>query len=179
MSACARWIGFLRSTDVVQTLYESSAPRSGERLIQFSFATKLVHMASPRLPIYDSRVVEVYFFQVPREPDLQELVRSYGVCAVMLLGHAVKVSPKFLPFDDSEGRVQCVQFRNLDVLGILIGCFAVEECRAAADVVSLCSSIVDNVRKVTEPLFMLFDFMKFDEKVYEGIVRDFVSGRAT
>lgn len=39
--------------------------------------------------------------------------------------------------------------------------------------------IVDNVRKITEPLFMLFEFMKFDDRVYEEIVRDFVSGRVT
>jgi hypothetical protein len=39
--------------------------------------------------------------------------------------------------------------------------------------------IVDNVRKITEPLFMLFEFMKFDDRVYEEIVRDFVNGRVT
>src|SRR6266404_2713523 len=49
--------------DVVQGLYESSARRNGDRSIQFSFATKLVHMASPRLPIYDSRVAKFYFFK--------------------------------------------------------------------------------------------------------------------
>jgi hypothetical protein len=38
---------------------------------------------------------------------------------------------------------------------------------------------VDNVRKITEPLFMLFEFMRFDDRVYEEIVRDFVSGRVT
>jgi hypothetical protein len=39
--------------------------------------------------------------------------------------------------------------------------------------------IVDNIRMITEPLFMLFEFMKFDDKVYQEIVRDFVSGRVT
>jgi hypothetical protein len=39
--------------------------------------------------------------------------------------------------------------------------------------------IVDDVRKFTEPLFMLFDFMQFDDKVYEEIVGEFVKGRAT
>jgi hypothetical protein len=53
----------------------------------------------------------------------------------MLLGHVVKVSAKFLPFDNSECRVQCIELRNLDVLGILVYCFAVGEGRAAADVV--------------------------------------------
>lgn len=53
--------------DVVHWLYESSARRSGDKSIQFSFATKLVHMASPRLPIYDSRIAKFYFFRVPAE----------------------------------------------------------------------------------------------------------------
>jgi len=39
--------------------------------------------------------------------------------------------------------------------------------------------IVTNVRRITEPLFMLFEFMKFDARVYEEIVRDFVNGRVT
>jgi hypothetical protein len=55
----------------------------------------------------------------------------------MLLGCVVKVAAKFLPFDDSKSRVQCVQFGNLDVLGILIGSFAIGKCGAAAEVVSL------------------------------------------
>jgi hypothetical protein len=51
--------------DVVQTLYKSAVRRNGDRSIQFSFATKLVHIANPHLPIYDSRVAEFYFFQPP------------------------------------------------------------------------------------------------------------------
>src|SRR5437016_13526761 len=73
-----------------------------------------------------------------------ELIRSYGICAIMLLGHVVKISAKFLPFDNSECRVQCIEFRNLDVLGILIDCFAVGECCAAADVVSITCSAGGN-----------------------------------
>lgn len=38
---------------------------------------------------------------------------------------------------------------------------------------------VEDVRKILEPLFILFDFMKFDDKVYEEIVTEFVKGRAT
>jgi hypothetical protein len=53
--------------DVVQSLYESSARRNGARSIQFSFATKVVHMTNPHLPIYDSRVAKFYFFQAPTE----------------------------------------------------------------------------------------------------------------
>ncbi len=40
-------------------------------------------------------------------------------------------------------------------------------------------SVVQDVRKIIEPLFMLFDFMKFDEKVIEEIVTAFVKGQAT
>ena len=47
------------------------------------------------------------------------------------------------------------------------------------DIGQLRACIVDDVRKVTEPLFMLFDFMQFDDKVYEEIVREFIKGRAT
>ena len=39
--------------------------------------------------------------------------------------------------------------------------------------------LVDNVRKITEPLFMLFDFKEFSEKVYSDIVRRFEAGEVT
>lgn len=51
--------------DIVKTLYNASVRRNGDHSIQFSFATKLVHMANPHLPIYDSRVAEFYFFKRP------------------------------------------------------------------------------------------------------------------
>jgi hypothetical protein len=51
--------------DVVNTLYNAAVRRNGDRSIQFSFATKLVHMTNPHLPIYDSRVAEFYFYQSP------------------------------------------------------------------------------------------------------------------
>jgi TIR domain len=38
-------------------------------------------------------------------------------------------------------------------------------------------SRVDDVRKILEPLFMLFDFMEFKEEVYQDIVRNFEAGR--
>jgi TIR domain len=40
-------------------------------------------------------------------------------------------------------------------------------------------NIVADVRKITEPLFMLFDFMKFEDRVYEDIVTSFAKGQAT
>jgi hypothetical protein len=39
--------------------------------------------------------------------------------------------------------------------------------------------LVHNVRQITEPLFMLFDFAQFDAAVYDDIVTAFVKGRAT
>ena len=39
--------------------------------------------------------------------------------------------------------------------------------------------LVDHVRKVTEPLFMLFDFKEFSEEVYRDIVRRFEAGEVT
>jgi hypothetical protein len=36
--------------------------------------------------------------------------------------------------------------------------------------------IVDHVMQITGPLFMLFDFKKFDRKIYEEIVTSFVRG---
>jgi|HubBroStandDraft_1064217.scaffolds.fasta_scaffold108860_2 hypothetical protein len=47
------------------------------------------------------------------------------------------------------------------------------------DIGNLRAHIVEDVRKITEPLFMLFDFMEFDDKVYEEIVTEFVKGRAS
>lgn len=45
--------------------------------LQFSFATKLRHMGNPSLPIYDSRVAQFYFFQMPKpEADWQTRVKG-------------------------------------------------------------------------------------------------------
>jgi hypothetical protein len=35
---------------------------------------------------------------------------------------------------------------------------------------------VDDVRKIVEPMFMLFDFMQFNAAVYDDIVKDFEHG---
>ena len=37
----------------------------------------------------------------------------------------------------------------------------------------------ENVMQVLEPMFMLFDFKRFDRKVYEEIVHNFVAGRVS
>lgn len=40
-------------------------------------------------------------------------------------------------------------------------------------------NMVGDVRQIAEPLFMLFDFTEFEDRVYEEIITSFVNGRAT
>ena len=40
-------------------------------------------------------------------------------------------------------------------------------------------TLVDNVRTITEPLFMLFEFQEFAEEIYADIVRRFEKGEAS
>src|SRR6267378_1681820 len=42
------------------SLSECSARRNGMKTLQFSFATKLMHMSNPQLPVYDSQVAHIY-----------------------------------------------------------------------------------------------------------------------
>lgn len=44
---------------------------------------------------------------------------------------------------------------------------------------SIMDTIVDDVRRLTAPLFMLFDFQEFNEAVYRDIVERFVRGQST
>ena len=44
---------------------------------------------------------------------------------------------------------------------------------------SIRTELVDSVRKITEPLFMLFDFREFSEEVYRNIVQRFEAGEVT
>jgi hypothetical protein len=41
------------------------------------------------------------------------------------------------------------------------------------------ASLVDEVRRICAPMFMLFDFQEFATEVYEDIVRRFEKGEAT
>jgi hypothetical protein len=61
-------------------LYESSTRSNGVKTLQFSFATKLLHMVNPRLPIYDSRIARFYLFQEPSADQPLER-RIDGFCA--------------------------------------------------------------------------------------------------
>jgi hypothetical protein len=58
-----------------QTLCEASTRSTGIRTLQFSFATKLLHIQNPHLPIYDSRVARFYLFEAPAsDRPLQERI---------------------------------------------------------------------------------------------------------
>jgi hypothetical protein len=54
------------------------------------------------------------------------------------------------------------------------------ENESTAEIVTILGSMdstrVDDVRKILEPMFMLFDFKQFQTKVYEEIVRNFEQG---
>jgi hypothetical protein len=49
--------------DAARILYDASARRDGRQSLQFSFATKLLHMTNPVLPIFDSQIACFFFFQ--------------------------------------------------------------------------------------------------------------------
>jgi len=48
--------------DLTRKLYDIAAYQNGNKALQFSFATKLLHMVKPESPVYDSQVAEFYFF---------------------------------------------------------------------------------------------------------------------
>src|ERR1017187_8130850 len=65
--------------EVCRSLYDASTRRNGTKVLQFSFATKLLHMRDQRLPIYDSMVAKFFFFEPP-DPD-KELSRRIEALA--------------------------------------------------------------------------------------------------
>jgi hypothetical protein len=54
-------------SEITHILYDSSARRDGRQSLQFSFATKLLHMTNPVLPIFDSQIAGFYFFDSSEE----------------------------------------------------------------------------------------------------------------
>jgi hypothetical protein len=51
--------------NLVQELYQTPTHANGRQSLQFSFATKLLHMVNPNSPIYSKEVAAFYFFQEP------------------------------------------------------------------------------------------------------------------
>lgn len=69
-------------SSVAQTLHAASARQNGQKSLQFSFATKLLHITNPHLPIYDSQVAAFYFFvepdRNPKDPnDFQRRISKF------------------------------------------------------------------------------------------------------
>lgn len=50
---------------LVASLYKVPTHRNERQSLQFSFATKLIHMKNRRMPIYDSQIAAFYFFREP------------------------------------------------------------------------------------------------------------------
>lgn len=60
---------------LVRDLYLVPAQSNDRQSLQFSFATKLLHMRNRYLPIYDSLVADFYYFEPDRSPDLEPRIR--------------------------------------------------------------------------------------------------------
>lgn len=56
---------------------------------------------------------------------------------------------------------------------------AVSETETVIELGNIQTALVEEVRRVCEPMFMLFDFQEFELHVYEDIVRRFEAGEAT
>lgn len=72
--------------DLCQRLYNVSARQDGRHTLQFSFATKLMHTLSPKLPIYDSRVARFFLYREPSsdlmiEERIIKMSEYYGFLA--------------------------------------------------------------------------------------------------
>jgi len=50
---------------LAMALHATPTHQNGRRSLQFSFASKLLHMVSPSMPIYDSLVAAFYFYEEP------------------------------------------------------------------------------------------------------------------
>ena len=51
--------------EIVRNLHLIPPHPDGPQSLQFSFATKLMHMRNPCLPVYDSQIAAFYFFEAP------------------------------------------------------------------------------------------------------------------
>jgi hypothetical protein len=91
-------------SNVAQILHAASARESGQKSLQFSFATKLMHMTNPYLPIYDSQVTAFYFFQEP-STILQQRINGLVAFHVFLTHEYARViSGNFLAIAIQEFR---------------------------------------------------------------------------
>lgn len=59
---------------LVSFLYSKPVNSSGRKSLQFSFITKMLHMANKELPIYDSLISSFYFFEPNRRLSFKKRV---------------------------------------------------------------------------------------------------------
>lgn len=78
MQAC-KFSGTPEVEAAAEHLFRIPTRDDGSHSLQFSFATKLVHMLNPEKPIYDSFIADIYFMPSPSAGinGLRELVLSY------------------------------------------------------------------------------------------------------
>jgi hypothetical protein len=57
---------------VVRDLFEIPTHGDGRQSVQFSFASKMVHMLRPRVPVYDSMVEAFFFLPSGSQPEKME-----------------------------------------------------------------------------------------------------------
>jgi hypothetical protein len=75
-----------------KTLHGASARQNGKQSLQFSFATKLLHMVDRCAPIYDSKVAKFYFFQpLPAEGELAARINRFVAFHTFLVGEYARV----------------------------------------------------------------------------------------
>lgn len=67
--------------ELIKSLYNEPVNSSGRKSLQFSFITKMLHMADQHLPIYDSLISSFYFFESNRrlsfDKRVEELIKFY------------------------------------------------------------------------------------------------------
>ena len=89
----------LELASVMLTLYDVSNRANGRKSLQFSFATKLLHVLNPKLPIYSSEVAAFFFYQPQRAAARIDdylsfydfLVKEYRrIIELKLLKHAIE-----------------------------------------------------------------------------------------
>jgi len=88
VSAYFAYLEKLKRTDhivlerVVQDLFRVPTHGDGRQALQFSFASKMLHMLRPRLPVYDSMVEAFFFLPFGRQSEkterkIERLLESY------------------------------------------------------------------------------------------------------
>ncbi len=64
--------------NILQRLHEHPTRSDGKRSLQFSFASKMLHVISPEMPVYDSMVSQFYFL-----PDISSEKLENRLCLAL------------------------------------------------------------------------------------------------